>query len=54
MKEGDSLCLGSKELVFYDSMVQRPETMVSYCRKKKILFSEMLSAVSALSRKAAS
>ena len=40
MKEGDSLCLGSKELVFYlIPMVHWPETMVSYCPQEKILFS---------------
>ena len=47
MKEGDSLCLGSKELVFYlIPMVHWPETMVSYCPQEKILFSALSKAAS--------
>ena len=40
MKEGDSLCLGSKELVFYlIPMVHWPETMMTFDETEGILFS---------------
>lgn len=40
IKEGESLSLGSKELIFYlVPMVHWPETMVSYCPQAKLLFS---------------
>lgn len=40
VKEGESLSLGTKELVFYlVPMLHWPETMVSYCPQEKVLFS---------------